>query len=836
MAQILTSITQVTGNYESSFSYTLNASFNGIEGDIDSARIRFFVPNIIDISFDSFGDFVKEVTEEAVLDGRIVTLDLGAIEDLGVSIRLGFSASFTLDAMPESTYSFTPTLWINGSEYQTYESEPITLSVIPNFILTHELVLPSTFPTPSGNVYYKVTLQNVGDLFARVENLAISISPNENLLLDDSYPIVGKDISRSYYADTGHDGIVGVVSDNIISFMLDSYRGERYSFLYRGTLDERASIGDQITTNTSFSIDSVSQETVSYETEIGNPQSDATISLYGPLYTLPSSNINHAFSIRNTGNQNLEDAAISGVLSDDIKYTSLKTGIFHIDVIDEKLGTTYEIFYTTTNGNTGSLGSFNSDSSSRINLSNFIAEDDNLLSLSIPFGNLGIGAKTKSSFQLDGIVKEAVPLETIIQQIFNLTWKDATESNQATATKNTEVSDQSALIPIGVVSPTDKIVKIGDTITYTIGVNANNSRLENPVIAMLLPNELRYTGNARIDFRQYFNAITPTLPEPTIIPDYNEAKDTLVLFSFTEASAYTLEQKANLRIAFDTTVAVGALGSFASSVFLDTKELDFTQYYSFEKEVLFLAGVKSDKKIMGSLDSIFVEEPDVASTQAGKSLVYLITIENIGNAVFDNIEIVDLLPFVGDTSVLNTSIARKSAFRIYTLTDIIVRKKGSDEAITSTISYSKSSDPIRFGPSFNMIGTGSWLAETPSDASSIYAIKLQTKNMLLAPGEALQIGISAIAPSDAPVSQIAWNSFAANISYLDNSGESIQLLAVEPEKVGVIIKDIPEPPKEVNDIKTILKVNQSATNMVKNIIRNEMLLEMKLADTMEINI
>ncbi|MEG0387122.1 MAG: hypothetical protein RR582_02180, partial [Niameybacter sp.] len=113
MATFITQVDRMQVNYEQVFVYTLNVSFNGIQGNIQSAKIKVFVPNTIQYTLDDVQAPVKGVLQEAVEGGTKVIFDFGAIVDLGIAARLSMGCQFKLSTLSGAIYSSAPELWIN---------------------------------------------------------------------------------------------------------------------------------------------------------------------------------------------------------------------------------------------------------------------------------------------------------------------------------------------------------------------------------------------------------------------------------------------------------------------------------------------------------------------------------------------------------------------------------------------------------------------------------------------------------------------------------------------------------------------------------------------------
>lgn len=196
MPQLSLKVDNTSGNYESLFLYTLNASFNGISGDIDSAQIRIFVPETLSIILGDVEEPIKEVRlEEEQGVGTTYIFDFGQITDLGIAVRIGFGAQFTLDAESLDEIRLVAELWVNEEAMMSTASDTIQLVVTPRFEINRELVLPAIGPAPGGAVFYKVTLENFGDLGAKITNVVITCEGADFTQLDEDFDIIGMDES-----------------------------------------------------------------------------------------------------------------------------------------------------------------------------------------------------------------------------------------------------------------------------------------------------------------------------------------------------------------------------------------------------------------------------------------------------------------------------------------------------------------------------------------------------------------------------------------------------------------------------------------------------------------
>ena len=157
-----------------------------------------------------------------------------------------------------------------------------------------------------------------------------------------------------------------------------------------------------------------------------------------------------------------------------------------------------------------------------------------------------------------------------------------------------------------------------------------------------------------------------------------------------------------------------------------------------------------------------------------------------------DIEIVDILPHIGDTGVILLNQQRGSQFNMYAtsiVTAEIINVIGDpvDPNPDITIEYSTSNDPIRFDQLGNSIGTGIWSLNPPENIINLRSIKITTRaNVILKPYDRLIINFSNKVPVGVSLNQIAYNSFAVRANKI--VGQTTEpLLATEPNKVAVKI-------------------------------------------------
>lgn len=223
------------------------------------------------------------------------------------------------------------------------------------------------------------------------------------------------------------------------------------------------------------------------------------------------------------------------------------------------------------------------------------------------------------------------------------------------------------------------------------------------------------------------------------------------------------------------------------------------------------SAINSYKWVRGELDDEegandgFHRYPQVGVTAPGGAADYKLEVFNAGNTYLKDIELVDILPRIGDTAVLS-SVPRDSEWRPYLiqalvqgeLLSIVKDIYGNTTAVDLEIYYSTATDPIRKGQNNQTIGTQqpNWTVTPPQDITSVRSLRFVVKNFAedpkgMKPGSKVQIDWRMRAPIGTPVEAVAWNSVSmtgTTISY-DNSQRT--LLPAEPNKVGIQVQSNP---------------------------------------------
>lgn len=358
---------------------------------------------------------------------------------------------------------------------------------------------------------------------------------------------------------------------------------------------------------------------------------------------------------------------------------------------------------------------------------------------------------------------------------------------------------------------------IGETfqIQTHLGVaDSSNADITDPVIWVLLPPQLEYAGTWRMAW--WATGSTNVQPKFTRTENFGGNGSTLLEWSWVNGQPMTIpadrtwnecmveaDVKVRPRTANGSYEAKAyaswktpAPGSGSQYYVADATDLDSdnnkTELVAHSVDSFYVetgngaAGLESVMYVRGELDATWTRFPAVGQTVTGGKADYELRIRNIGGVVMKDALIVDILPVVGDTGVIDLS-ARGSKWSPF-LVDAVQAPAGV------TVFYSTSRNPCR--PELVPSGppgceTANWTTSPPEDITTVRSLKFDLKGLEMYPGDEIILNWPMRAPWGAPTNgEVAWNSFGFVSTRADN-GET--LLASEPVKTGISIQK-PAPP------------------------------------------
>ncbi|GAA0702088.1 hypothetical protein GCM10008904_08440 [Paraclostridium ghonii] len=812
-ATLAKSVNRDTVNYEETFTYTINASFNGLGdfGPILDAYIIDLIPEDVEIvTLPPKGGIIKDITTTYVPGtGTYIKFDFGPINNLGVAYVFDLECKFALSAPNNTSFTNHIDLTVTQASKVTNlsaDAPPVNLVAIPDFVLTKVKNLPTINPGPNSRLVYVIDLKNQGDRGACINDVVISDLLPPGLTIDPSFPPVGEDISPAPFQDPKYDQTLTPPFSNPVVFNLTGlgpYCGTNYRITITTIVDSDIT-ATQLDNTVNWSISGVAQDEVILTTDVIGSIYSSSINKSAPIYgtaVAPNNIISYGLNFKNTGNQDLSNIEVIDTLPTQVTANRLYTGVYGISSIDYLLTGTLTVEYSTDNQTNWTLaGTFNPAIGQWISL----PTSPRITDIRFTFSNWTSGVGPLSTPKIDGIIDTGAGGLTI-NNTASINWTEGPGPYSDSDSSSTVLNGQASLSLRKSRVGTNAAVIPGNVITYRLNFNSGNSTINNAVLTDLLPEQVDYLsplGAVNSTYYNYFagngGSSQPMSYTVSLTPNYNNTGRTLVTFTITSPTVF--QQNSNISIDFKVIVKVGAIGTISNQGALyASNNSDPTVPATsniVNTQISFINSLASDKKVKGALDNDYTEFPAKGKTYSGGPLEYKLTLDNTGNLSLQELEVVDIFPHIGDTGVILTDDPRGSEFDVF-LTNV------PDITVTSTdptmptptvqIQYSKSYDPVRFGPTNNIIGSvDDWSSTAPYPITQVKSIKLTISGSPLKPGQSIIVKIQAQVPVGVPAllpPLVAWNSFALKGSYINQFGVLTSFLPVEPEKVGITIED-----------------------------------------------
>ncbi|MGA8810813.1 MAG: SdrD B-like domain-containing protein, partial [Thermoanaerobaculia bacterium] len=192
-----------------------------------------------------------------------------------------------------------------------------------------------------------------------------------------------------------------------------------------------------------------------------------------------------------------------------------------------------------------------------------------------------------------------------------------------------------------------------------------------------------------------------------------------------------------------------------------------------------IAQLVSSKKIKGSCDGGAVTTS--AGTLTGGAIEYHLTVSNSGTIPMQNFVLIDILPFVGDTGVRDTT-PRGSQWTPL-LAAPITPPAGT------VVYYSTTGNPCRgeVGGPTTACTPPNWTTVAPDPITSVRSFKIDFGSRVVLPSDGIDFTYYMVTPGSVAPGTTAYNSFA----YQANRSDGLGSLAAEPLKVGLALGACP---------------------------------------------
>lgn len=597
-------------------------------------------------------------------------------------------------------------------------------------------------------------------------------------------------------------------------------------------------VGDSITNNVSITGTPIGEQPVTLNAShthiIGNPTPNSAFSKTGNTNeAVPGDTVRYGMRVQNNGSVALSTYVVTDPIPPQINVTQIHTGT------TVSAGRPVAIRYQTNLNATFTPvpGSPFTNNQTVPVTALGLAANEYVTSLQWDFATVSpvpVGFQTanalNSRFGFTGVVlaidrngNPVVPGQ-IVNNIAEHQY--GTPGNTFTTTNNhaITITDLTAQPRVDKTTGTLNSVTPGEIVTFILEVRNDGSAttdLVNPVVADLLDPNVSF-----VDFT--FDPLNtgntpPAAPTPIFeqIDNYNGTGRTLLRWRWEGASAYNFAPGDEIRLEYrveisptaqpgqDSITNQGYIVDWDDSVprvncpsLVDNNDLNGNGLITdticnsnlVGLDVNSQAVMESAKWVRGELDTEWVRYPDVGLTSPGGTFDYRLELRNAGNVPMSNIRMVEILPYVGDTGVIDST-PRLTQWRPV-LAGVVV-----PSAAGVTVEYSTETNPCR--PSLVPSGpTGcaapNWSTTPPADLSTVASIRFSLC-CTIQPGEVFEIILPMRAPIDAQPGDTAWNSFGF-IATREDTGDA--LLATEPFKVGITTFALP-----LNGTKTLIDAN-----------------------------
>lgn len=723
MAFLLKHVDKTTVNYDTSFTYTIQASFNGLTlPEINPAVLVDTVPSYIELDFSAVDPVITYSVQTVGLN-KVITFNFPPVTDTGIAYEIDLICKFKDGTLNGSTCTNNAQLYLAGSDTPSFTAiaPTVTLSIKAKWDIDKLMTSPvNNNPTPGGYAYYSIFLKNLGDRGAALNNFTIKDTLPAGMTLDPLFvPVVmnqGGGILNpnppTYVKDPGDTGI---------TWSITQYTGNNLLLIIKVNIDKNVALNTDLTNNVKL-IDSEGN-VLDYSNQTSKVTSllpMTGVSKYGPNHSYAGALISYEIYIQNNGNA-LTNLVVIDTIPANVTIEKVFPGNFSIRGLGTFPAKTFHLFYTTddysvVNPSWTEIGvGFPYGYNPYWTYYNLPTTPNKATRLKWEFPDADIDFTQSDAPRLNGVVDPtAEPTDTAVN-VVNY-YADQISPAQTDFTNYldgvAEINGSKYNHPSGSVIPTD-------TINYEGFINAWASPIVNPIIVDLLPIEVEYIGNVSVSYAEYFS----------------------------NQWVWTT---------------------------LNTK-------------------YASDKKVKGALDTNYTQWPDVGNTYNGGPALYKLSFINISNTNYRNIEMVDILPHIGDTGVILNTTSRGSEFPVYLGQNIVAELTPpyqGDPSPTIEIWYSESYNPERFSESGGTIpGDNDWTKTPPSPITNAKSFKIiTTGGTIIRPGQTLNIYVDCVVPLGVNEGLKGWNSFALRGTFTDEDGKYAKLLPVEPEKVGIQVK------------------------------------------------
>lgn len=815
MATVSKNVSKTVVNGSEIFVYTINVSYSGLIQPAQSGKLVDFFPDKILYQLPQPDGQLVSITETSVAGGTNVEFNFGNV-NAGTSLSFTVACQFGPGRVNNDTFTNTAQLYADQTVVATGAAPTVTLQLDENFKLWKLADIQA--PVKAGQVIqFRLSLRNNNDAGAQINNIVLRDVLPPQLIADTTFTPVGNDASSDGYTDTTYDGLTGNWNGNTLEFTLPSYHGSRYEVTFQVKVADIVIPGETIKNIATWTVDGAQKTDAVSTIRVFRDEAKMYFEKMAPPYAEIGKPIQYAVSFSNTGTVLLTNSVVTDTLPPEVDITKIAVRSSTSAV------PSYDLYIETSEalGTYKTVGNNLSGNSGVFDLTTLIPTGQRVLSVRVVFPSVNI-LNTSTNLYLYGMVNDTATQDQVIVNHADVIAQSGLGEFSSTSSGNTILNGKSVLkISKNLVPQQATYYPLNEFMIY-LKVNAYEGSVSQPTFADLLPLGLDYApGNDYFVFYnsiegKYYDSRQPNFPIPMptkeIIKNYKNTDRTLVRYRFDNFLLLYLNQ---LSIYFGVVVTLNPPNTFENYGYLgnpgDNTDIKGTAYVdnldfdgdSNTQESIVQSNLKTgtilttsefslEKWVKGNLADTFTK---ASSATAGGDIVYTLHITNNQDMDLSNIEIVDILPYIGDTGVILNTQPRGSQFPVYATADItakIINILGDPVVPTPVIKieYSTSNNPIRFDENgTNTIGSGAWTDTPPADITTLAAVRVTTApGIILKPYERLIVTIPAKAPVGVASGQIAYNSYAVRAD-ITNGGVTTKMNPAEPNKVSVRIGD-----------------------------------------------